>query len=769
MNTQKAIKPYADQGTFKMILEKSLHFLLGVVVCRGIVFETLAPFGGSYVAAVGKRNLFWATLGTSIGYILLNPNDAFRYVAITIAIGLLRWMLQDIKKINRSILFAPLVAFVPMMTSGVVMLFVSTSVLTDFSMVLVEAVLAGAVAFFLSRALFLFNTKRRLTTLTQAEMASFIMSGCVLMLSLGGIEYQSVALGRILAVLIILLCARYGSVIGGTIAGVSTGAVFGLKAQGLGFLCGGYGFGGLIGGLFAPIGKLGVAIGFVICNSIMSFSAEDSRLSLAVFVESLIASVIFMVLPNDIEKYITPLFLPKENSKSGQSLKNSVVMRLDFASNALKNVMGSVNSVSRQLKKLYAPKMESIYENSAEEVCKSCGMRVYCWENQKNTTNNDLYKLESPLKTQGFVTENDVESLFSKKCCRSIEIADSISRNYKDYLKGIEATERVAEIRMMVAGQFAGLSEILRDMATEFENYKNYDPDTSARVTEYLHSIGLVPIECGCMLDSNGRMSVEIQLASGKVPLHKIALAKDLSSVCNRCFDTPLVTEVGTQKRVVLNEVPVYDIEVGVYQHIFNGGKLCGDCVNCFSNGFGQFVALISDGMGTGGRAAVDSNMTVSILTKLLKAGLSEDCALQVVNSALMVKSQEESLSTVDMTKIDLFTGKAYFNKAGAPLTYIKKNGNLMKKTATSLPIGILGDVKFSKEKVRLYDGDMVVMISDGALSTNEDVIEKILRKVQDESCPTIAKAIVENTIKSRNDGHDDDITAVVIRLIDNN
>ena len=65
----------------------------------------------------------------------------------------------------------------------------------------------------------------------------------------------------------------------------------------------------------------------------------------------------------------------------------------------------------------------------------------------------------------------------------------------------------------MVAGQFAGLSEILRDMAIEFENYKSYDPDTSAKVLEYLHSIGLVPMECGCMLDSIGRMSVEIQLA----------------------------------------------------------------------------------------------------------------------------------------------------------------------------------------------------------------------------------------------------------------
>lgn len=769
MNAERTIsKRENDLGVFRAAADSALHLLLGIIVCRGMIFGSLAPFGASYVSAVPRKQLFWATLGTAVGYIILKPNDAFRYVAVTIAIALARWVVQDIKVISKSLLFAPLSAFVPVFASGIVMMFVSTSTLTDFSMVTVEAVIGATVAFFLSRSLFLINSKRRITTFSQSEMASVVMSGCVVMLSVGNIEFEQISLGRILAVIIILMCARYGSVTGGTISGVATGSVFGLSNQGYAFLCAGYSFGGLVGGLLAPLGKAAVSIGFILCNSIMSFTSADNTLLLPLFAESLMGTAVFMVLPKSLEKYITPLFLPKENSKSGQALRNSLVMRLDFASNALKNVNSCVNSVSRQLKKLYAPSVESIYESTAVDVCKSCGLRMYCWDKEKFATKEDFQKLSKPLKTQGFVTENDVETLFSKKCCRQIEIADSLSRNYRDYLNGIEASQRVTQIRSVVAGQFAGLSEILRDMATEFENYRSYDPDTSAKVMEYLHSSGFVPIECGCMVDTNGRMSVEIQLANGKSSLHKSVLAKDISALCGRCFDTPLISEVGTQKRVVLNEVPLYDVEVGVFQHTFNDGKLCGDCVNYFSNGFGEFVALISDGMGTGGRAAVDSNMTVSVLTKLLKAGLSEDCALQVVNSALMVKSEDESLSTVDLAKIDLFTGKAYINKAGAPLSYIKKGGHLIRKTATSLPIGILGDVKFSKEKVRLNEDDLIVMISDGAITTEEKYIETILKRSDDMSCKDIAQAIVKSATKSRNDGHDDDITAVAVRLIYN-
>ena len=769
MIAERTLKRYRKENSasIREIIEAVVYFLLGIIVCRGVIFINLAPFGASYVAAVPRKRLIWSVVGTSVGYIILNPSQPFRYVAVTIAIAVVRWTLEDAKLLSRSILYAPTVAFLPILASGIAMMFVSTSTLTYFSTVIIEALLAAGAAYFLKKSLQLVNDGRRITSLTQSEMACAVLAGCVVMLSLGSIEVEGVSFGHILSIAVILLCARYGGAPGGAVAGVATGSVFGMTGSGYAFICAGYSFGGLIGGLFSVSGKLGVAVSFVICNTIMLLSAGDSSLVLPMFIETLVGVTVFMILPKETERYITPLFLPRESTKGERSLRNSVVMRLGFASHALSNVSDCVNSVSRELKKRYAPDVDTVYEGAVEDVCKNCGMRVYCWERHKNETKEDFLRLSAPLKSQGYVTESDVENLFSKKCCRQIEVADNITRGYGDYVGGIEASERVGEIRTMIAGQFSGLSEILSDLSAEIENYKSYDPDSSARVLEYLRGEGLLPVECSCMIDPNGRMSVEIQLAKGKVALKKNTIARDISELCARCFDTPLISEIGTQKRVVLNEIPVYDIEVGVYQHVYNRGKLCGDCVNCFSNGFGEFVAMISDGMGTGGRAAVDSNMTVSVMTKLLKAGLSEDCALKVVNSALMVKSEDESLSTVDLMKIDLFSGKTVFNKAGAPYSYIKKNGHLLKKTATSLPVGILGNVSFSKEKIRLSGGDVAVMLSDGAFTEDEKWLEKLIRDFSDERCSDLAKEVVNEAIKRRNDGHDDDITAVVIRLVE--
>lgn len=79
---------------------------------------------------------------------------------------------------------------------------------------------------------------------------------------------------------------------------------------------------------------------------------------------------------------------------------------------------------------------------------------------------------------------------------------------------------------------------------------------------------------------------------------------------------------------------------MAIAQHVCNNGSLCGDHCTYFNDGLGRMVMIVSDGMGSGGRAAVDGAMAAGILAKLAKAGISFDCALRIVNSALLVKSE---------------------------------------------------------------------------------------------------------------------------------
>lgn len=51
-----------------------------------------------------------------------------------------------------------------------------------------------------------------------------------------------------------------------------------------------------------------------------------------------------------------------------------------------------------------------------------------------------------------------------------------------------------------------------------------------------------------------------------------------------------------------------------------------------------------------------------------------------------MVKSGDESLATLDVVCIDMFTGDTQIMKAGAPLTIVRKNGRTYRCNSASCP-----------------------------------------------------------------------------------
>ncbi len=747
----------------------ALYLLCGIIVSRGAVLGSLAPFGASFSASVPKRYLVSSLIGTAFGYILLNPSDSFRYIAVVVAIGCLRWLMSDISSVNKSRLFAPLVAFVPILATGIALLFVSTSTLTSFADCVIEAVIAGATAYFMSVSVRLSAEKRSINAYTQQESASLVMTGCVLILAFGSLTYEGISLGRILAIIVVMLCARYGGVTGGALSGIATGSVFSIADRSQGFICGGFAFGGLMSGLFAPLGKMGCAISFFIANGIMCLAFGDGVNFTAVLIESLIGATLFMILPKEMGNVISPVFSNEKNVSLSETLRKNIVMRLDFASKAIFNVKNDVNQVSEKLKKLYSPTFDWVCENVEKEVCTNCGLKMYCFEHREGVTRDDFCRLEEVLEAQGRVTEKDVEENFVKNCCKKREIAQSMNSNYLEYLSSMEAQRRVADVRSVVAGQFSGVSDILEDLSKEFKNTMKCDTDSADRIISALSAMGAIPVECICLISDGGRMSVELELStkSGK-KIPKGLIMREVSKCCGRRFDLPTVTTEGDRVRMAMCEMPVYDVEIGSDQHIANNGKLCGDCLEYFNDGFGKTYAIVCDGMGTGGRAAVDGNMAVSVMGRLLRSGLSADSSLQIVNSALMIKSEDESLSTLDVTSVDLYTGKITLRKAGAPMTFIKKGGRVFAREMPSLPAGILNGIKFSADTVNLTTGDMVVMVSDGVITGDEKWLEKLIRTWNEGSTQELAQAVVAEAIRRRGDSPDDDITALAIRITDN-
>ncbi len=761
-----AVRFSADSGFAKALIQL-LYFGGGILLANGKVFGTYAPFGIAAAAAAPFPGVVLSVMGASAGYfVFAGGTGGFRYIAAMAAVLAIRWTLNDIRALNRHSFYAAGVCFVPTLATGLAMMSISGFEAKGAMMYVLEALIGGAAAYFFSKAHIIINGTKSLGMLVTQEVACLAMSGCILLLSLADLTVGTLSVGRIIGGLCILFAARYGGVAGGAIAGISVGVVLSIFSSEYFFLGAAYAFGGLIAGLFASAVKIAAAVTFFLCCGTVSLMSGDSETVLRILYEAFASGLIFSILPKNTLNFISAVFAPKDNDINCQGLRQSIIMRLDFASKALSDVSGNVEQVAEKLSHIVTPTVETVYKNATDQTCSRCGMRVFCWEHRDGVSLESFDHVSEKLRRDGAIHAEDFRDDFRRKCCRTEEMALSVNKCYKSYLASEAAAKRVDEVRAVVAGQFCGLGDILGEMADEFENYEEFDNDLADRIFMKFKELGMIPIHTSCRIDYMGRMMIEAEIQDGdRKKIKRALLIHEMSGICGRRFDTPVVTAAFGKCRIVMTERAGLDVEIASSQHVCGGGTLCGDNLRYFADGCGRMIAVLSDGMGTGGRAAVDGGMAVSIISELIKAGLGFDCSLKVVNSALMVKSEDESLATLDIVSVDLFTGDVDFMKAGAAVSFIRKEQTMYRVDTPSLPVGILPDVDFTYTEDTLSPNDLIVMVSDGAITAGEEWIERIIASWEDKSMQQLADLINDEATARRSDGHDDDITVIAMRI----
>ena len=155
--------------------------------------------------------------------------------------------------------------------------------------------------------------------------------------------------------------------------------------------------------------------------------------------------------------------------------------------------------------------------------------------------------------------------------------------------------------------------------------------------------------------------------------------------------------------------------------------------------------------------------MTTGLLSKLIKAGFDFQAASKIVNAALLVKSNDESLSTIDVTSVDLYTGKISIFKAGAAPTFAKKSDKVLEFECSTLPAGILRGVSFDKKTMYLSHNDVIIMVSDGVTNNNYDwIYDEIKSFKHNITAKELSRKIALESKLRNKSNHDDDVTVMV-------
>ena len=737
---------------------------LGLVMARSVLFGGVAPFGVALVAAAGGRSSMGAALGAIAGYLLLGQGAVWsvQYVAAIVLVIAFKWMFAGRLGEDRVHITAAASCLLGLGISGAAMLTLSSATAYDTIRTLAEVFLGCGAAYFLSRARYAVGSG--LTGASKAEQSCVVIAGCVALMAFSSITIGALSTGRVLAVVMILLSARIAREAGGAIAGVAAGVSVALAGGDHTYVVAAYAFGGLSAGLLSQFGKLAGVSAFIVVNTGTALlTLEFSGANIAIY-EAFAASVIFIAIPQGLFLRFAPRGF---NSPVGESqIQGALRERLENYSSALEEIGSTTREVSKRLGKLEGPGPEVIVERVAARVCSECGMKTSCWQLRHTQTVEAMTDSIAMLRSQGALSRENIPRLLLQSCCRLEELLSELSVQFNAYTAREGVSRKVGKVRSVLTDQFDGMAMMMSEVAAELSATSPFEAEKSERVSQYFVGAGLTPQRLSCMTDGSGRLVIELVIPGYQVSrVSRTKMTLDLCALLEADFDLPEFTPREKSVTLLFCEKATFSVELGAYQLASGKNRLCGDAYDFIRNKGGRAHFILSDGMGSGGAAAVDSAMACGLLMKLIGVGVSYDAALKMVNSALLVKSGDESLATIDVCSIDLFTGRANFYKAGAAPTFIVKAGKAGCLESTSLPAGILHGVSFEKSSVTLHEGDIIVMVSDGVTNTGAEWVKSELGGLRAADMQRLCEKLATTAKMRRYDGHDDDITVLAAAL----
>lgn len=726
-----------------------------LALCR--IIGGQAPFGVAFLAAVPFRYTLPSLLGVCLGYLLGGGMaEGYPLIGAALVLTVARWICGEALWVKKRLWLAPTAAAAMTFAAGVLPLFYRDPLIYDVILWAAQLVMAGSAAAFLGRAFDALNKEKPFAE--KADGTAIAVSAALLLIGLDAVAAGGLTLGRVAASLAVLFSACAGGEKTSCLTGVVCGLTIGLSTGEFVLYVAAYSLGGLLAGLFSAFGRAGSLAAFVSTWGLIALMVEKSVAGLYAVA---LAAVVFGMLPPSLLRF--GVRLAAGGKADDDTVRWLIEDRLETVSAALRAVSETTEDVARRLDEISGQSMGDVTDAVAEKVCKRCPRWKDCWLEHYSATADAFGKAFAVLGGRRPPDPSDSPVL---DCVKREELAKAMSEQYRLRFSHGRVRRHASRMRELVTDQFDGMALTLDSVAKEAAQIASCDRVLAARADELFRDERLEPQRTICWRGEEGRLTCSVLLPRYKMSrMGSLDMTEKLSVLAGVRFAGPILREKGRACLYTFHEMPRYSGEYGSCQLTAAGCSYCGDTLRLLTDQAGTAHVLLSDGMGSGSGAAVDSAMTAALTARLLSAGVCYEGALRLVNTALLVKSGEESLSTLDAVRVDLYSGEASFFKAGAAPTVVIREGHGIIVDSQSLPAGILSGVSFEESSLTLGEGDIVFLLSDGAVTEGCDWIVKMAEHGRAENLDDLCRRIASTARLRRSDGRDDDISVAAFRL----
>lgn len=742
--------------------ELAICFSLGLVLSAANLKHSCAPFAIAMLAALGYGSGgLMCFIGAAIGYyasfgFLVGTQMASGCALTFAACYFLR--MQDWLYTK----WAP--ALIATAAFGVTRAAIAAAsggfTLLIAARVLLQLLICTVSGFAFQDAMDLRETRTASGAMLRSVSTVYLLS-CLMIGISGFVIFGAFSIGRVTALLALLIISSGGGPLAGTTAGVILGLAMDLS---LGEICCSvlYPILGLTGGVLFKHRKWVVCGACLIacCFTVLVLPLNAYRWY--VLAEGAAACLIFLLLPRGFIVTLGAFVQPLQAGRGESGLRHLVAGRLGGMSRAYRALYDVAHEAAGAGEN--DNDIAKVFDRTSDRVCLHCPLRDDCWVACGADTLNAMNDASLRMQQRGRLEIGDFPKYFQERCVSLHEFTEVVNgelrlRSYRKRMRQMMQDER-----SLLLEQYRDFSDVLADSARQLDSVHGADPLSERRLIRYLRTFGM-EADAAVFRDDRGRLHAAIESRSLRSVVDLPEFLDGVSAVLGvrLCIPERQLKE----DSLILLEAEPLSVSVGIAAVRKHGESVSGDRGTYFKTDSGQLCVILSDGMGTGPEAADGSINAIRILERFLRAGVSPSAAMKLLNSTALARDEENwGYATVDLMCIDLFTGDACFYKYGAAPSYVKTGGIIRKIKCRSFAAGLKYEAGKTPDvmHVRLKPGSIAVIASDGVVSDGKDVwLRKLLEKTTAEDMKTLAGGVIRSAVREY--GRNDDMTALAVKV----
>jgi stage II sporulation protein E len=603
----------------------------------------------------------------------------------------------------------------------------------------------------------------------------------IMVLALGGtreLVIQSINIADISIALVIMMVSYIGGGGIGAAMGISIALITGIWSKNLIALVALYSLPGFLGGFFRDLGKMGTVIGS--CLGLLLVSLER-HFDFGMIWNTLpwgVGMATFLMVPRKCLAQISNSLSTQADhpivSKEQGQIREIIFERLNNLAGIFTELAQNFNEELQEPAAGRKMDLYSMLDEVCTKNCQHCNGYEVCWGENFYATYREIFDLIAYAELYGEVHAKHVKGRLTKSCFQQFKLLATINQLFERCQTEFHWERKLNESKFVLVDQLQGVSNLISNLAQEINTDVTFKHEMEEKLHNGLHQVGISIKELSVFTTGNENLEI-------RVKQRDCNQRRECVYITGAMIGRLLGQEYSVWERNCHLEngdcsyclVPSYNYEVKntVCKVPKEGNQFSGDNHSLHKLKDGHFIAILSDGMGNGSKAAIESNTTVSILNKLLEIGIDRDFAVRMVNSILLWHSPAESFATVDLVQIDLYNGEAEFIKIGASATYIKRGKDVWAIKSTSLPAGILNSVDIERTTIQLQPDDLIIMATDGVVDSKQPVpgkeewLIRALKQVEVVGPEALGEYLL-SLAKINQDGNpQDDMTVIVLQI----